>query len=183
MDEFYKRKGLWIGLGALAIIFLCVMVCMMGAFFTVTSRSGVVYGALPQVQLPAEGASVAQPAVQYYGPMGMPRHGGFHPFAILIRMLFFGLLVLLFVGLMRRILWGHRHWAPYYRGRHPHWPAAGMSPKGKVGKHPPHPAWGPWAWHGPCGGWAPEDEPVGEEDEADATEAGVDTSEYSGPQE
>jgi hypothetical protein len=183
VDEFYKRKGLWIGLGALAIIFLCVMLCMMGAFFTVSTRSSMIYEAVPQVQAPTGGESVAPPAVQYYGPLGVPRHGGFSPFSILFRMLFFGLLVLLFIGLIKRIFWRHRHWAPYYRRHHPHWPPAGTAPRGKPGKHPPHPTWGPWAWHAYCGWGEPEDQPASQEEEAGTAETGTEDVEYNGPQE
>ena len=36
MDERFRGKELWIGLGALGIVFLCVMLCGMGAFLTIS---------------------------------------------------------------------------------------------------------------------------------------------------
>ena len=188
MDELYKRRGLWIGLAALGFIFLCVMLCVLGAFFSITSRSGVMVGALPQAAPPAGGESVAPPAVQYYspGPVGIHRHGGFHPFSILMKLFFFGLLLLLGIGLLKRIFWGPRRWAHYHRWAHQGGkPPAGMWPKDKQGKHPPHPAWGPWAWHAHGACWGPEDTSADTGDApADAGDrSGEDESEYSGPQE
>jgi hypothetical protein len=140
MDERFRGKGLWVGLGLLAVIFLCLMLCGLGALSMFTTRSGPVY-----VQPPA-GEEGAVPPSTYpgHGVLGMGRYDGWQPFGILgfgismlFKLLFFGLLLLLFVGLIRRIFWGHRWWGPP-RGHKP--------PQGKEWKGRPH-AWGPWAWH------------------------------------
>jgi hypothetical protein len=87
MDERFRGKGIWIGLGALVIIFLCLMMCGFGAMVTMATRSSSAYGVVPQVQPPtAEEASAAPPAYYGHGPVGMGRHGGFSP----IRFVFLG---------------------------------------------------------------------------------------------
>jgi hypothetical protein len=169
MDEYFgKHKG-WIGLGALAIILLCVMMCALGAFFMLATRSGPAYGVVPQVQAPAGEEGAAPPAVTYYhhGPLGMGRGGAFSPFGFLFKLLFGGLILLLLFGLVMRLFWGRRHWAPYYQGKPP-----------KEWKGKPHGMWGPWAWHHHGGPWGPEAEPADEETDPDSG-----TAEYNGPQE
>jgi hypothetical protein len=168
MDEYFvKRKG-WIGLVALAIVFLCVMMCGLSALAMLTTRSGPVYGVVPQVQAPTGEEGAAPPAAYYHaGPLGLGRHGAFSPFGFLFKLLFGGLILILLFGLVLRLFWGPRHWVQQPRGK---------PPKGWKGR--PHGMWGPWAWHhhgGPCG---PEVAPAGDESEPDAT-----ASEYSGPQE
>jgi hypothetical protein len=78
--------------------------------------------------------------------------------------MFFGLVLLLLFGLVRRLFWGHRRWCPPYPGR----PPEGGEWKGK-----PH---GPWAWHhhrkhgGPPPWWGTESEPAAEEGEPNEAE-------------
>jgi hypothetical protein len=167
MDERFRGKGIWIGVGALAVVFLCVMVCALGAMAVMVGRSAPEYGVVPLVQLPAGGESASAPQVIYgYGPLGTGQRGAFGPFGalfsgigLLFNLLFFGLIFLVLFGLLRRLFWGHRYWR-----RHP-W---GRQPKGKEWKGAPYGPWGPWAWH--CYGrhWEPEGEPGGEK-EAPAT--------------
>lgn len=39
MDERFKGKGMWIGAAALAVIFMCVMLCALGAMGTMFART------------------------------------------------------------------------------------------------------------------------------------------------
>jgi hypothetical protein len=178
MDERFRDKRHWIGLGALVIVFLCVALCALGAMGTVgmsMMRSETAY-----VQPPAgEEGAVPPPTYHGHGPLG--RFGGTGPFHVLgfgikliFGLLFFGLLALLLIGLVKRLFWGHRWgWAPY----------GGRPPKGKKGEGKSD-AWGPWGWHhhrkhwGPPPWWAAEPEASGEEGEPDAEDP-----EYAGPQE
>lgn len=185
MDKHFRGKGLWIGLAVLGVLFLCFAMFGAGAMM-LTARSGPVY-----VQPPA-GAEGAVPPTQYYGhgPMGMG-HGGAGLFGIvgmgigfLFKLLFFGLLLLLGLGLVRRLFWDRRHWA--YRHWGPPCPP-GTQPKGKAGEDDPHAGWGPPPWHrhgkhwGPPPWWGAGAEP----DEPEAAEDTEDTedTEYTGPQE
>lgn len=164
MDERFRGKGVWIGLGALAIIFLCLMLCGLGTMAMFATSRDPVY-----VQPPAGEGGVAPPPAQYSpGPWGMARHGGFGPFGIisfglgmLFKLLFFGLFLFLLLGLVKRLFWGHR------RGGLHHW---GKPPQGKGWKDHPHAAWGPWAWR--CWGehWGPEAESTGEEGDPDTAD-------------
>lgn len=161
MDERFRGKGIWFAAGALAFIFLCLMLCGMGAMATLFTRQGGAH--LPPAAVPGveEGAV---PPQAYYGP-GVGPHGGSGPFGFLIsgigmlfRLAFFGLLLLLLLGLVMRLFWGPRH-------RHPwHWC---RPPKGKGWEGKPYPNWGPWArhWHGDHG--EAEDEPASEKGAAD----------------
>jgi hypothetical protein len=178
MDERFKGKKTWIGLGALGIIFLCVMLCGFGAMVTLFMRSAPVHGTVPQVQSPPGEEGAAPPPTYNYGPgsMGMGRHAGWGPLGFLgfgigliFRLLFFGLILLLLLGLVKRLFFGHRHWA---------WAHHGKPPRGEEWKGRPHPRWGPWAWHFHGAPWETEAEGPGEEDEPDEAE-----SEYAGPQE
>jgi hypothetical protein len=176
MDERFRGNRLWIGLGALAIIFLCVALCGFGAMASMFMRSDIGYAPAPYVQPPAGEEGVVPPPTYYqdHSPLGMGRYGntglfGFVSGAIglLFRLVFFGLLLLLLLGLVKRLFWGPRHhWACY----------PGRPPKGKEWKGRPHPGWGPWAWHGHGAPWEAEDEVGTQEGEPDPDE-------YSGPQE
>jgi hypothetical protein len=184
MDERFRGKELWIGLGALGIVFLCVMLCGMGAFMTLVSRPGPVHMPVPQVQPPTGDGSVAPPPATYYGygPMGAPRFGGFSFIGGLFRLAFAGLLLLMFIGLIKRIFWGRRRWGYHHCGpggkMHGPWSPhyKGGPPGGKEWKGKPHAGWGPWGWH------EAYDQP-----EEGATDAQADTpaeeTEYTGPQE
>jgi hypothetical protein len=159
MDERFRGKALWIGLGALAIIFMCLMLCGLGTMAMFTTRSGPVY--LP----PASGEEGAIPPQVYHdsAPGGLGRHGGVGIFGMVFRGIglifmlgFSALLFLLFLGLIKRVLWGHSHWGPPHR----------WMPKDKEWKGRPHTARGPWPWH-PRHRWAMEDEPADEEELTD----------------
>jgi hypothetical protein len=184
MDERFRGKELWIGLGALGIVFLCVMLCGMGAFLTLASRSGPVHMPVPQIQPPADGGSVAPPPATYYGygPMGVPRFGGFSFIGGLFRLAFAGILLLMFLGLLKRVFWGRRHWGyrhcgPVHKMHGPWGPHNKGGPTGhKEWRGKPYPGWGPWAWCGPYD--QPEEDPAGEQAEPTAEE-----TEYTGPQE
>jgi len=155
MDERFRGSRLWIILGALGILFLCPMLCGLVTMAFSVMRSGPVYGVIPQ----APGSEGITPPQVYYGPGGAGGPLGFvaQGVGLLFKLAFLGVFVLLFAGLMRRLLWGPRHCGPRYWGK----PPEGQDWKGKV-----HPGWGPWArhWHGepPEGrgeSASPEDEP------------------------
>jgi hypothetical protein len=164
MDEWFRGKGIWVGLGFLAIIFLCVVMCGAGVMVMLGTRAGPAYGGAPQVQAPA-GEEGAVPPTIYHGYSG---YGLFEVLSsgigLLFKLLFLGLVLLLLFGLVRRLFWGHRHWYPPYPGQ---------PPEGREWKGKPH---GPWAWHhyrqrgGPSPWWGPESEPAAEEGEPDEAE-------------
>ena len=173
MDERFRSKGLWIGLGVLALLFMCLLVMGAGAAVFAPLRSSVGY-----VQPPTgDGGAVAQvPYHTHGGPLALLGYG----IGLFFKVAFFGLLLMLLLGLVRRIFWGHRAWG------HGHWGPPCPPPRpGKGSAEGDEPAaWGPWAWHRhhKHGGWPPwwgeQGQAAGREEEAD--EAG---SEYSGPQE
>jgi hypothetical protein len=129
------------------------------------TRAGPAYGVVPQIQAPAVEEGAVPPTI-YYG------HGDAGPFRVLtsgigllMQLLFFGFVLLLLFGLVRRLFWGRRHWCPPYPGR----PPEGSEWRGK-----PH---GPWAWHhyhrqhgGPPPWWGPGSEPAAEEGEPNEVE-------------
>ena len=153
MDERFRGKGLWIGLGATAIVFLCLMLCIMlcglGAMFT--GPSSQVYVQPPATQ---EGnAPPPPPAVYGQGPAGMGRHGIVGPFGFflgaigaLFKLGFMGLLLLLGLGLVRRIFVGHRCWGP---------PPGWKSPDGQEGEGRSYATWGPRFWRHHHRHWGP----------------------------
>jgi hypothetical protein len=98
----------------------------------------------------------------------MGRHGGVGLFGLVFRGIglifmlgFCGLLFLLFMGLIKRVFWGHRHWGPPHR----------YVPKGKEWKGSPHAARGPWPWHHHGAPWDVEDEPADEQEQTDNPDA------------
>jgi hypothetical protein len=165
MDERFRGKGLWIGLGAMAVVFLCIMLCGMGAMFAVP-RSQV------YVQPPPAGegaAAQAPPAYYGYGAPDIGRHGVGGPLGFLFgaigalfRLAFLGLLLLLGLGLVKRIFWAHRCWGP---------PPGWKPPQGEEGGGTPYAARGPWGWHrhhrywGPPPWWAAPSQPEAAADE------------------
>ncbi|MBN1659919.1 MAG: hypothetical protein JXA93_16065 [Anaerolineae bacterium] len=199
MDEVLRRKRLWIGLGIIGMIFLCVMTCALGALLTLMPWHSVANAPAPYVAPQADEGGAA-PQV-YQGPM-VGRHSGFGPlgivglgFRLLLKLLFFGLLLVLGLRLMRHLLGGPRHWCapywgPYYQGRPPKGAPeggereTGWGPPPWVHKawqhHRPH--WGPPPWWGPgqeqAGGKPAADVPA-----ADVPAADVPGDEYTGPQE
>ena len=176
MDEHFRRKGLWIGLGALAIVFLCMMMCGFGALMR-TSR-GPVYVQPPVAE---EGAAPPPQAYYGYGPSSMGRTGAHGPFGFffgfiggLFKLAFFGLLLLLGIGLIKRIFWGRRCWGP---------PPGWKPPDGAQNAGHTKAGWGPQGWHhhrhwGPPPPWWTPPETDAEQDESDS-----DDPVYSGPQE
>jgi hypothetical protein len=193
MDERFRGKGIWIGLAALALIFLCVMLVGFAAVATLAPRLGPAYGVVPQVQPPAGGGGEAVPAPYsgyapirgYWGPFGLVGWG----IGLIFKLLFFGLLLLLLFRLVRHLFWGPRHWG--YRSWGPPW--GGQPPEGKEGEGAPQAARGPWAWHhhpkhwsgrwGPPPWWGSEPGESAGAGEAGGAEADAAGSGYTGPQE
>jgi hypothetical protein len=160
MDEKFRGKGIWVIVGILGIVFLCLMLCGLGAMVTTFTRSEAVY-----IQPPVDEGGAVPPQV-YQAPLGIGRDAGHGLFGLLaagigllFKMVFLGLLLLLLFGLVKRLLWGPRHWHPRHWG--PHY--GGKPPEGKAWKGQPH-AWGPWAWHHGQP-WQTEDEPADKEEE------------------
>jgi hypothetical protein len=172
MDERFRGKGLWFGLGAGALIFLCLLL-IAGAFIAVLApaRMAPVY-----VQPPAAGEGALQPPAAYYGPGLLG--GLFFGLKMLFKLAFLGLLLLLLFGVVRRLFWGPHYCAPVPSGKG--WegqPGGGFQPHTHWRRHWHHP-WGPPPWWGP----APE-RAAGEGEAPGAPQAGEATTGYSGPQE
>jgi len=186
MDERLKGKGLLVGFGALAIVLLCLMMCGFGAMFTMSGARAPVYVQPPAVE---EGA-VPPPASYGHNPLHMGRHGATGPLGFvfgaiggLFKLAFLGLLLLLLLGLVKRVFCGHRFWGPMHWGHMPGGPHhRGKPPEGKEWKGKPHGMWGPWAWH--CHGHyaEPGGKPAGEESDLDSDSDSAEYA-YSGPQE
>ena len=173
MDERFRGKGLWIGLGVLAIIMLCVMMCGAGSMAMMYMSRGGEYVVPPAVE---EGAP--PPVAHGYGPLargGAIAHGPFGFLGSVLGGLFklavVGLLLLVFFRLAMRLFWGPRFCGPRFSGAG----YRGKPPKGDGDD------WGPpWhAWHrhrrhwGPC--WGPldadEEPPENAEPDQDDTAA------------
>lgn len=144
MEKRSRRTGLWIGLGALIIIAMCVMLTGLGTLLMLRGHSGPAQGMVPQVQAPATEQGGAVPA-PYYSHHSMGRFGGFGPLGfigfgirMIFRLVFFGLLLAVFVGLTKCLFWGRRH-----RWAHCH----GKAPEGEDEE------WGPMPWHGLHKNW------------------------------
>ncbi len=162
MDERFARNRVWFVLGAGILVLLCLMLCAFGAFATMMLRSVPAQGMVPYMQPPTglEGET-APPTYYYPAPPAPAREAGYGPLGFLsagiglvVKLMVAGLLLLLFLGLVKRVMWGHRPW------RWHHW---GPPPKGEWGEGRPHAAWGPWAWR--CSehwGRPPEAEAEGE---------------------
>jgi hypothetical protein len=142
MDERFRGRGVWIGLGAAAILFMCLLMCVLGAFTSVTTGRAPVY-----VQPPVGEEGVVPPPTSYgHTHFGLGRHGGYGPFSFIaggislaFRLLILGCLLLLFAGLLKRLCWGRRHWPAHY---------GGMPPRHEDDPDRHDSPWGPWAWHG-----------------------------------
>jgi hypothetical protein len=194
MDRHFGRRGMWLALGVLALVFLCTMTCI-GAAALLSPRGGGVW-----VQAPAGEGSAMPPAVYY------PGHGIWTSLGagvgLLFKLLFFGLLILLLLKLVGRLFWCRWHAVPPY-GYGPWGSTPQGAPEGGAegsdpgtGGEPPawarpvwrhhrhrHP-WGPppwWESKQPAGP-APQ---AGPEVQAEAGEAKPDapTGQYSGPME
>ncbi len=175
MDERVRGKGLWVGLGCLALLFLCLLLAG-AALFVMFAPARVAPG---YVQPPAAGEGAVQtPATCDFCPLGILFSG----VRALFKVAFLGLLLLLLFGLGRRFFWGPYHWWPHYCTPGP----TGKGPEGQPGGAPHHthwrrhghPFWGPPPWWGP----APE-RPADEGEAPDAPDAGEAEAGYSGPQE
>ncbi len=189
MDKRFGRWGMWVALGTVALLFLCVVVGCFGAAALFTQRPSGVW-MQPQA---GEGGAVP-PAVVY------PAHGGWGPLGILgagvslfLKLLLLGLLVLLLLRLVRRLLWGRGHACPpYWYGG---WKGApqgtaggeeGEADSGTAWGPPPwrrhawrhHHPWGPPPWWGSPQQGKPAPEPEPGEPAPDAPDA-----EYTGPME
>jgi hypothetical protein len=147
MDKWFRRRRTWLVIGVVAIIFLCLAVMGMGAMAAVLGRSGMASTG------PLAGGELGVPPQAYHG-LGIGRHAGFgllgilgFGISLLFKLVFFGLLLLLLMGLIRRLFWGPRHWHPHYARPH----HRGKPPTDGDWKHRAR-TWGPppWAWHG-CG--------------------------------
>jgi hypothetical protein len=175
MDERFRGKGLWFGLGALALIFLCLLL-MAGAISAVLAPSRVVP---VYVQPPAGGEGAVQPAVTY-GPGLL---GGLvFGIKMLLKLVFLGLLLCLLFGVGRRLFWGPYRWWPHYCAPVPSgrgWegrPGGGAQPHFPERRHWHHP-WGPPPW------WGAAPERAADENEGSGTPEADATAGYSGPQE
>ncbi|MFC2023391.1 hypothetical protein ACFLT5_01485 [Chloroflexota bacterium] len=155
MDERFRGTGMWIGLGAAAIVFMCLIMCVFGAVASVTTGRAPAYVQPPM----AEEGAAPPPATFGYTPFGMGRHAGYGPFAFIaggiglaFKLLFLGFLLLMFAGLLKWLCWGRRHW-------HHRYPAT--APQGEGDRATSSAPWGPWAWH--CHGrrrWPPHGHPA-----------------------
>jgi len=165
MDERFRGKGLWVGLGAMAIVFLCMMLCGMGAMFA--GPRSQVYVQPPTAE--ESGAPPPLPAFHGRGPTSLGRYGAVGPLGFifgaigaLFKLAFMGLLLLLGLGLVVRIFRWHRCWGP---------PPGWKPPEGKESEGKSYAAWGPRAWHhhhkhwGPPPWWDAEPEADAESDE------------------
>jgi hypothetical protein len=189
MDKHFGRKGMWFALGALALVFMCILLC--GAAATVFAPRG----GGGWVQAPAVEDGAVPPAVVYHG------HGGWGPLGILgaglgllFKLAFFGLLIVLLLRLVRRLFWGGWHTCPppWYGP----WQGASQGASGGEGEAPaPGAGWGPppwkhhaWRHHrhhrwGPPPWWGPQPPGQAPEREAGEEEPQAPDSEYTGPME
>lgn len=154
--EGWARRGLWIGLGGLGIIFLCLLVCGSIVFLAAVGRSGPIQGIAPYVQPPAGEEGVAP--LTSHGPFGVSRTAGWGLFGILsmglgllFKILLLGLFLLLLFRLVRHLVWGRCYYSPYAWARPSRSPAG--SARGEGGNA--RTDWGPRAWHHPRGHWGP----------------------------
>lgn len=179
MDKRFGRKGmLWIALGLVALLFLCLVVACLGAATVFAPRQGGVW-----MQPPA-GEQGAVPPAQFY-----PLHGTWGPLGVvgaglhlLLKLFLFGLLVLLVVRLVGWLFWGRWRACP----PHGYGPWKG-APQGAPGDEAGEPgsAWRRHPWHhhhrhwGPPPWWAPRPPAA---PEAEAGEEEPDAG-YTGPME
>ena len=151
MNEHFRGKRLWIILGALALVGLCLVLCVGAVAFT-TLRSGQGHRAVLEVQ-PAAVQEEGATAPTYHGPLGwgVDRPRRFGPLRLLLRaglcilpLLFFGLIAFAVVCRVGRRCWGRGHWGP---------PPGAKPTEGEN-------RGGPWAWHHHGHPWAPPPGPI-----------------------
>ncbi|MBN1136082.1 MAG: hypothetical protein JXM73_05830 [Anaerolineae bacterium] len=162
MNEHFRGKRLWIVLGALALVGLCLMLCLVAAAFAAL-HPGQSHRVVLDVQPTAvqEGDAAA---LTYQGPFGWgmdrPRSFGlvrrlFRVGLCTLPLLFLGLILFLAFILVRRRCWGREYWGA---------PPGSRPPEGEN-------RGGPWAWHKHSHPWAPPPgsvpapEPPGEQSE------------------
>lgn len=169
MDERFRGKGLWIGLGGVALIFLCVMMCGLGTMATMFMSRGADYVVPPAVE---EGAP-PPPAAYGHGPVargGSFAHGPFGFLGSVLGGLFklavFGLLFLVIIKMVMRLLWRHRACGPRHGGKPPAGDPGDWGPPWRAW-HKHHRHWGPGC--GPPGKASP---PSGEGDASPQTGEG-----------
>ena len=167
MNERFRGKGLWIGLGALALVGLCVVLCLAAAAFFAL-RPGQVHRVALDVQPTAVQEEGAVPPT-YRGPFGwgMDRSRGFGPVRLLFKaglcilpLLFFGLIFVVVICVARRRCWGHGHWGP---------PPGAKSPDGQS-------PCGPWGWRHHGHPWGPPPGPAPEPPSEQGEPEGPDTA-------
>lgn len=144
MEERFRGKTLWIALAALAILGMCALL-FFGAVMMFAMRPGTVVQAVPQVAPQTSEESSSIPPATYYnrGMWQMGRHGAFgifRPLAAAAKclggLLFFGLILAVMAGVLRRHCWGR-------------WMGAGPdSGEGHGWRQPGE--WHGWHYHGPC---------------------------------
>ncbi|MGC9333441.1 MAG: hypothetical protein ACP5JJ_04785 [Anaerolineae bacterium] len=163
-------KRLWVGLGVLGFVFLCLMSCGLLVLVELmrpaaaVSQPGAVLGQPPAdadgAVPPVQDGACGRPAAGWFpsrGPLGFLAFG----IGLIFKVAFWGLLLMLLLGMVRRLFWGTRHWC------RPAWD--------ERWKDRPHTGWR--AWH-PYG--VHRDEKSGMAGEEN--ESGAPNAEYSGPQ-
>jgi hypothetical protein len=190
MERHFDRRGKWFALGLLALVFLCIVACIGAATLHALRPAGI------WMQPPAvEGGAV--PPTVYYPAYGIGAFLG-GAIGLLSKLVFFGLLAVLFLKLVGRLFWGRWHYAYGPWRCAPEGAAEGEAEAAepavgwgaRVGKrrtwrHHRHAhSWGPPPWWGPqppSGSEAqaqPEAQAESGEDEPDGP-----AGEYTGPME
>lgn len=146
-----RRRKLWVGLGAVAVVFLCLAVCGLAALFLGPVRAASGHWAFDGVHPPFLGRYAG------WGLLGI---------SVALRLLFFGLLLLALILVLRRVLWGHHTKDPRFWGGQPGGRGEGAGHRG---------AWDSETWHQHARHWGPPPWWASPPDSgsASATEAGV----------
>lgn len=189
MDKYFGRKGMWIVLGVLALLFLCIVAGCLGTATLFAPRQGGVWMQAPASEDGAAPPMAFYPAHGRWGPLGIVGAG----LGLVFKLLFFGLLVLLLLKLVGRVIFGHCH--PYRGYWYGPWRTAPQGgPEGEAApeadaawgpspwrrhawRHHPH-RWGPPPWWGPRPQARPAPEAGAGEEASDRPDSG-----YTGPQE
>jgi len=171
MEERFGGKRLWMGLGALGLVFLCLMACGLLTLAALLPR--------PAVIVPQSGTTVGQPAASEDGAAsqaqdyahGRPAAGWFsgggplsflaYGISLIFKVAFWGLLLMLLLGFFRRLFCWPRYWC------RPGWDEGWQDR--------PHGGWRAWHPHG-----------MHRRDKSGTTgddyESGAPNAEYRGPQ-
>ncbi len=127
----FKRRKLWVGIGVLAVILLCLAVCGSSVLFFGTARPGTGHRAFGGEHPP---------------PVGRFAGWGLIGIGLAIKLLFGGLLLLLLFYVLRRVCWGHHPRGPHPWGRPPAGTGEGVDPRN---------AWGSGDWSEDARHWGP----------------------------